>query len=120
MTGSTGGLVPTGDSAASWERYKPKNSRSALNPGADEFAMLFANMSRLSLRARIPLAAELVSGSIRFVVPREISAIRWPRAKPSHIDAKLSDKVVLERIRRDKKVPERDLRQFFIAVKPDN
>jgi hypothetical protein len=82
--------------------------------------MLFANMSRLSLRARIPLAAELVSGSIRYVVLREFNAIRWPCGEPSHTEAKSRDEFVVERIRRDKKVPERDSRQFFIAVKLDN
>ena len=112
--------MPAGDSAASCERYKPKNSRSALNPGADEFAILFANISRLSSRARIPLAAELVSGSIRSVLTARFQCNSVAARKGFHIVAKESDKFVVERIHRDKKVSERDSCQFLIGVKTDN
>src|SRR5260370_4510713 len=115
-----GGLVPTGDSAGSWERYKPKNSRSALKPGAEEFAILFASMSRLAIRVGLPVAAELVSGSIRSVLTARFQCNSVAAHRGSHIAAKATDKFVVERIHRDKKVSERDSCQFFIDVKIDN
>ena len=112
--------MPAGDSAASWERYNPKNSRSALNPGADEFAILFANMSRLSSLARIPLAAELVSGSIRSVLTAKFQCNSVAARKGSHIAANRTEKFVMERIHRGKKMSLRDSCQFLIDIKTDN
>jgi hypothetical protein len=58
------GVVLAGESVASWERYKLKDSRSVLKPGDEAFAILLASISRLSTRARIPLAAALVRVSM--------------------------------------------------------
>src|SRR5277367_379322 len=98
MTGRTVGVVPSGESLASADTYMPKNSRSALNPGDEALAMLLANISRLSILARIPLAAALVRGSIRLLVVVREGAIHWPERKCFQTHARTADEYVVERV----------------------
>jgi hypothetical protein len=61
-----------------------------------------------------------VSGSIAYVVTAGLQCNSLAARKCIHIDAESNDKLVVEQIHRDKKVPEWDSCQFYIAVKIGN